>query len=148
MFALEGVHDALSLREGLVAGLFGGPCCERIFEAPELLEDSPRSTSIDAGHGQLAGQDRPLQGPSVVHDPNEGQVEIRLDQIQTDGSLFDMPLEIGFYFKEGTPKLMEQVRIDKRSNVYTIKVEEEPEEVLLDPNLWVLMTADFKGNKD
>ena len=82
------------------------------------------------------------------YDPNEGQVLIQLDQVQTDGSLFDMPLEIGIHFRVSTAKLMEEVRIDKRSNVFKIKVEAEPKEVVLDPNLWVLMTADFKGNKD
>lgn len=76
-------------------------------------------------------------------DANTRQVTIKLDQVQTDGSLFKMPVQIAVYYP-GQPKpQMQTVQADAKSNVFSINVGGEPEKVVLDPNIWILMDADF-----
>ncbi len=72
------------------------------------------------------------------------EVIISLDQTQDDGSFFEMPLEVGIYSSGSTIPKIHVMNMDKKSNRFSIKVDAEPERVVLDPNTWVLMTADFK----
>lgn len=72
------------------------------------------------------------------------QVKIVLDQVQDDGSLFVMPLEIGIYYDGADLPQIERVQVDEKGNVFMIDVAEEPVNIVLDPNIWVLMDADFK----
>ncbi len=76
-------------------------------------------------------------------DSAQSQITIRLDQTQTDGSLFKMPLEIGIYSGDKNVPQIEVLQVNEKSNVFMIKVDSEPESVLLDPNTWVLMEANF-----
>jgi len=73
----------------------------------------------------------------------DGEVVINLNQVQTDGSLFEMPLEIAIDFGVKSQQL-ELIQIKGKSNSFKIKVVEEPKEITLDPNYWVLMNADLK----
>ncbi len=77
-------------------------------------------------------------------DGGKKQISINLDQVQNDGSLFKMPLEIGIYYSGQTKPQIERIQVNGKSNVFTIKVSKEPEKIILDPNLWILMDADFK----
>jgi aminopeptidase N len=70
-------------------------------------------------------------------------VRVTLDQVQTDGSLFTMPMEIGVYSKGQATPVMERVRMTAKSNTFTINAPTAPDSVRLDPNLWVLMDATF-----
>jgi len=72
------------------------------------------------------------------------QVSVKLDQVQTDGSLFKMPIQIALYYPGQTKPQMHTIQADARSNVFSINVTAEPEKVTLDPDLWILMDADFK----
>ncbi len=71
------------------------------------------------------------------------EITIKLDQIQTDGSLFKMPIEIGINYPDKKKAKIEKLHADSKSNVFVISVPEEPEDVVLDPNMWVLMDAEF-----
>ena len=71
------------------------------------------------------------------------EVIISLNQMQTDGSLFEMPIEIGVDFGN-RPQHIELVQINGKSNSFKIKVDKEPKNIILDPNYWVLMNFDFK----
>jgi len=73
------------------------------------------------------------------YDKEAGQVRIQLDQVQTDGSFFEMPIEIGLYFEGQNKVQMELVQMNQQSNTFTIKVDAEPSKIVLDPNTWVLM---------
>jgi aminopeptidase N len=66
--------------------------------------------------------------------------------VQTDGSMFEIPLEIGIDFGN-KPQQLELIQIKEKSNSFKIKVEEEPKNIHLDPNYWVLMNADFMKSK-
>ncbi len=81
------------------------------------------------------------------YDTNKNQVKIKLDQVQKDGSLFDMPIEIGIYYKGQDRPQIEVVQVNKKSNTFTINVDSEPKNIVLDPNTWVLMDADFEKSE-
>ena len=76
----------------------------------------------------------------------EGEVLISLTQEQGDGSLFEMPIEFGINFKGEKNEQIERVQLNEKSNVFKIKVKKEPENIILDPNSWVLMKTEFKEN--
>lgn len=72
------------------------------------------------------------------------EVTIVLDQVQTDGSFFKMPLEVGVYGPKKKQQLIKKLQIDKKSNTITFSVDFRPERLVLDPNFLVLMQADFE----
>lgn len=79
------------------------------------------------------------------YDAKKKQLKITIDQVQKDGSLFEMPLELGIYFKGEEQPQLKTVDVKRKSNVFTIDVETEPEKIKLDPNTWVLMDVlDFE----
>ena len=74
---------------------------------------------------------------------DDGVVTVELNQVQNDGSLFEMPVQIGLSFEGEFPPQIEILQVDEARNTFTIRVEREPEDVVLDPDTWVLMEADF-----
>ncbi len=84
---------------------------------------------------------------SWTYDAAAKQVRIALDQVQTDGSMFTMPVEIAVYSKGQPLPAMERVQVRAQSNVFTISAPVEPDSVRLDPNLWVLMDATFEKRR-
>ena len=81
------------------------------------------------------------------YDSKAKQVKITLNQSQTDESLFRMPMEIGLYYKGQAGPAIERVQVNEKSNVFTFSVAMEPEDVRLDPNVWVLMEGEIKKGK-
>lgn len=81
------------------------------------------------------------------YDAAEKQVTLKLDQVQTDESLFKMPIEIAVYYRGQVRPQTQIVQVEARSNVFSIKVSGEPEKVILDPEMWVLMDADLTEAK-
>ena len=55
-----------------------------------------------------------------------------------------MPIEIAVYYPGLARPQMQTVQADSRSNVFSINVTGEPDKVVLDPNMWILMDADFR----
>lgn len=72
------------------------------------------------------------------------EVEIVLDQVQKDGSLFDMPVQLAIYIPNKNQPVIKTVLVKARSNVFSLPVDAAPENIILDPNSWVLMEATFK----
>lgn len=77
------------------------------------------------------------------YDKRKGQVTIALNQVQTDGSVFEMPLEIELDFGNNK-KQLEVIQLKGKSNSFQIKVASEPKKIVVDPNLWVLKKLEFK----
>ncbi len=77
-------------------------------------------------------------------DAKKKEVTMVLDQVQTDGSFFKMPLEVGVYGTEKKQRLIKKFQIDEKSNTITFTVDFKPERLVLDPNFLVLMEADFE----
>ena len=71
------------------------------------------------------------------------EVTIRLDQVQNDGSIFKMPLQIAIQRQGKSIPLITTVTLADKSNTFTIPVEALPTEVVLDPDTWVLMDAEL-----
>ena len=55
-----------------------------------------------------------------------------------------MPVQLGIYFPDENDARIELLQVDELTNRFTISVDREPESVILDPNTWVLMDADFE----
>ncbi len=81
------------------------------------------------------------------YDSDKKQIVINLDQVQIDGSLFKMPLEIEIRYPDQIKAKIESIQVDAKSNVFTIESSVQPENIILDPNMWVLMDADFSQTK-
>lgn len=69
------------------------------------------------------------------------EISIKIDQVQKDGSLFQMPLEIGIYQSPGKPPLIRKLYLNEKSNAYTFPMDTMPASIVVDPNSWVLMDA-------
>jgi aminopeptidase N len=74
---------------------------------------------------------------------DDGVVTVELNQVQNDGRFFEMPVQVGLYFEGGLRPQIEVLQVDEARNTFTIHVDREPENLVLDPNTWVLMEADF-----
>ena len=81
------------------------------------------------------------------YDAGTKQLRIRLDQTQTDGSRFSMPIEIGVRSRGHTTTTTHRVQLDAMSKTFTITLPAEPETVVLDPQLWVLMDATLERDR-
>ena len=77
------------------------------------------------------------------YDSGSGTIEIELNQVQDDGYSFKMPVQVGIYSADETEPRIEVLQVNEMSNRFTISVERQPESVVLDPDTWVLMDADF-----
>lgn len=76
-------------------------------------------------------------------DAGTKQVTVKLDQVQTDGSLFKMPVQIAVYYPGQAKPQTQIVQADARSNVFTINVTAAPEKVIVDPEMWLLMDLEL-----
>jgi aminopeptidase N len=74
-------------------------------------------------------------------DKNKKHVEIKLDQVQTDGSIFYMPIQIAIYAAGKKQPAIETVSVNEKTNVFSIPMETMPDKIIIDPNSWVLMDA-------
>jgi aminopeptidase N len=74
-------------------------------------------------------------------DKNKKQIELKLDQVQADGSTFKMPMQIAIYVAGKNQPVIETVNVDQKANMFSIRVESMPEKIVIDPNSWVLMDA-------
>lgn len=81
------------------------------------------------------------------YDRKKKMIKITLDQVQNDGNLFKMPMEVAIFLKEKDQPQIEVLQMDEESNTFFISVDEEPENIVLDPNTWILMDADFRKRK-
>jgi aminopeptidase N len=77
------------------------------------------------------------------YDARAARLEVELTQVQNDGTGFQMPVQLGIYHDEGTRPLIEVLEVSGVSNRFTIPLEREPVDVVLDPYTWVLMEAEF-----
>ena len=78
------------------------------------------------------------------YDPTARAVRIELNQAQTAGPTYDLPLEIGIHFGgETLPAVVESLDVTQRFHRFVIPVEREPTSVTLDPNTKLLFQTVF-----
>jgi aminopeptidase N len=75
------------------------------------------------------------------------EITIQLDQVQEDGSLFKMPLQIAIQQPGKNTTLLKTLQLNGKSNVFTIPVEAKPVSLVADPDTWVLMDAELQEKK-
>lgn len=74
------------------------------------------------------------------YNTSKKEVAISLEQVQKNGSLFKMPIQVALYPAQGKP-LLKTLQLNDKRNEYTIPAEFVPVNVVLDPDNWVLMNA-------
>jgi aminopeptidase N len=72
------------------------------------------------------------------------ELRVSLDQVQQDGSLFEMPIQIAIYRENEKLTILKTLEIKEKSNSFSLSLDFEPEKVVLDPESWVLMESTFK----
>ncbi len=65
------------------------------------------------------------------------EIEISLDQVQDDGYLFDMPIEIKLSY-ENKSSHIESIHLDKKSKKFIISSKNKPKEIAIDPSVKLL----------
>ncbi len=73
----------------------------------------------------------------------DGRLNIDLNQVQNDGYFFQMPVQIGIYYDGELRPRIETLQVNEPDNSFTIPLDRAPTNVVLDPNTWVLMEAEF-----
>lgn len=82
------------------------------------------------------------------HDPTASAVRVELNQIQTEGPTYVLPMDIGLHFDgETTPSVIHRVDVTDRFHRFVIPVDAPPTGVTLDPNVTLLFQSDF-GARD
>ena len=69
-----------------------------------------------------------------------GILTVELHQAQAAATVYRTPLDIGITTDRDAPWI-ETVQLEQRDQTFTIKVDKEPSEIVLDPNVWLLMQA-------
>jgi aminopeptidase N len=74
-----------------------------------------------------------------AYDAASRKVRVALRQVQTDGSLFRMPIEVAVLVQGQSTPVITRVELRELAHEFLIDVAGEPVSVTLDPNHWVLM---------
>lgn len=77
------------------------------------------------------------------YDSKMKQIVVHLDQVQDDGSMFIMPIQMSIKGTNHAAPVQKKITISDRSGTFTIPLDMVPSDVLLDPDHWVLMDAQF-----
>ena len=72
------------------------------------------------------------------YDSNGGSVEIILNHVQGSEFQFDIPVEIEIVYGDGSPSMIETLKLDEESKEFTIPVKREPIELIFDPHTKLL----------
>jgi aminopeptidase N len=91
--------------------------------------------------------ENPVLKGNWKYDAAKKQISIHLEQQQNGALIFDMPVELGIYKKgNNTPQII-QLRINTKMTVQTIRLDEYPEKITIDPNTVLLATTAIEEEK-
>jgi aminopeptidase N len=76
-----------------------------------------------------------------------GTLAVRIHQVQGGTEPFQTSLDIGIVTDPRTAPRIETVQLSERGQTFTFKLDREPSEVVLDPNVWLLMQLDQFSRK-
>jgi aminopeptidase N len=127
---------------------------QRHFNANATTADFRRSMEEASGRDLGWFFDEWLYKPGTLkvagrwtYDAGAKQVRLALDQVQADGSVFRIPVELAVYTSKEAAPTIQRVELNAKANVFRIDVPSEPNDVRLDPNLWVLMDATLERSR-
>ena len=78
------------------------------------------------------------------YDARTRTLEVELNQVQGGGYSFKMPVQLAICSADENDPRVELLQVNDMTNRFTISVDREPDSVVLDPDTWVLMDADFE----
>ncbi len=81
------------------------------------------------------------------YDKKKKRVEVTLDQVQDDGYIFKMPLELGIYYEDKNLFKLETVKLEKEKGRFYIATETKPKDIKIDPFTKLLAIWDFNEIK-
>ena len=67
-----------------------------------------------------------------------GVLTVELQQTQTTGTVYKTAIDIGIIVDRTAAPRVEVVQVDKAAQTFTIALDKEPLDVMLDPNTWLL----------
>ena len=70
-----------------------------------------------------------------------GVLTVELHQAQATDTVYTTALDIGIVTDRGAAPKVEVVQLVQRDQTFTISLDKEPLDVVLDPNTWLLMQA-------
>ena len=78
------------------------------------------------------------------YDASARALRIEINQTQTAGGLFELPLDVGIYYDgDALPAVVETVVVAQAFHRFVVPVEREPSDVRLDPGTWALFRSSF-----
>lgn len=77
------------------------------------------------------------------YNPAKKVVTITLDQVQAEGNYFKMPIQVALHIGKDKP-LIKTLQLTEKQNKFIIPVDAVVDQVVLDPDTWVLMDATFR----
>ena len=80
-------------------------------------------------------------------DEKKGRIEVNLNQVQNDGYLFEMPVELGISYDEKNLEKIQTVKLEKEKGRFYIASDSKPISIKIDPNTKLLAIWDFNEIK-
>jgi aminopeptidase N len=81
---------------------------------------------------------------SWTYDAKAQVLTVSINQTQPN-DIFNVPLEIGIYDENRLLTKVELVRLDKKSNKFSLKIAQKPSKIELDPNTNLLYEGKLKN---
>ena len=80
-------------------------------------------------------------------DEKKGRIEVNLNQVQNDGYLFEMPVELGISYNDKNLEKIQTVKLEKEKGRFYIASDSKPIAIKIDPNTKLLAIWDFNEIK-
>ena len=80
-------------------------------------------------------------------DEKKGRIEVNLNQVQNDGYLFEMPVELGISYNDKNLEKIQTVKLVKEKGRFYIASDSKPISIKIDPNTKLLAIWDFNEIK-
>ena len=80
-------------------------------------------------------------------DEKKGRIEVNLNQVQNDGYLFEMPVELGISYNDKNLEKIQTVKLEKEKGRFYIASDSKPISINIDPNTKLLAIWDFNEIK-
>jgi aminopeptidase N len=78
-----------------------------------------------------------------IYNADKKEVTINLEQVQNNGSIFKMPVQIVIELTGKATLVTKKIMLKQQSESITIPVDAAPVNLRLDPDSWLLMDAEF-----
>lgn len=86
----------------------------------------------------------PVVSGDWTYNADSAQLEVALEQVQPDETIFELPIQIGIYKDGDLLPTIETVFLRKEEETFEIPLDYEPAMVVLDPDTWLLMETSFQ----